>query len=119
MIMMLLLTGKSSVPTILIPHSIWGFVLIPDEALENPDYSLYNVTRDNPDTTEDNWFELCELGELGSTNVPYIGLLIHDYVEKLTVKLSLTTIFLMALQLLILLLVRCTMMDMDSGSCHF
>jgi hypothetical protein len=51
---------------------------IPPNAYDDPLFQVHYVTRDYGNTTADNWFDLCGLGELGPANVPYIGLFVDN-----------------------------------------
>lgn len=69
---------------LLVPIESWwsyiGYIDIPVEALEDPNFRVVNVTREDYGNTNsiDNWFELCGLGRLDSSNVRSIGLLVDQ-----------------------------------------
>lgn len=55
---------------------LYNDIGIPPNAYSDPLFQVHRVTRDEGNTTADNWFDLCGLGELGLANVPYIGLFV-------------------------------------------
>lgn len=54
----------------------WDEIGIPQNVLDDPLFQVHNVSRDEGNTTADEWFEICGLGDLGSSNVPYVGLFV-------------------------------------------
>jgi hypothetical protein len=75
---------------LLVPYDGDGEIGVPQNALSDLKFQVHYVTRDEGNTTADNWFELCGLGELGTANVPYLGLFIDGSgsMGKRTVELS-------------------------------
>ena len=66
---------------------------IPPRALSDPKFQVYNVTRDEGSGPADNWFKLCGLEKVGSTNVRFLGLFVDgsSSMYKSTVKNSYNT----------------------------
>lgn len=65
---------------LLVPVDIWwGYVDIPIEAIQDPNFRVFNVSREEYNSTnDDDWFELCGLGDLDSSNVRSIGLFVDQ-----------------------------------------
>jgi hypothetical protein len=55
---------------------VYNDIGIPPNAYDDPLFQVHYVIRDEGNATADNWFDLCGLGELGSANVPFLGLFV-------------------------------------------
>ena len=49
---------------------------IPPKALEDPNFQVYDVIKDEGTAAPDDWFQLCGLDEFGSATVPYVGMFV-------------------------------------------
>jgi hypothetical protein len=61
---------------LLIPEGDDRPVDVPPDALNDPLFRNYSVNRN--DSALDGWFSLCGLDNLGSANVPYLGLFVDS-----------------------------------------
>lgn len=76
---------------LLIPVNVNYYAIgIPQAALSDPKFQVHNVTRDYGTTPGDDWFNLCALGSLRLSNVPFIGLFVDGSgsMDKSVVKNS-------------------------------
>jgi hypothetical protein len=51
---------------------------IPSAASNDPKFQVHNVTRDEGNLPADNWFDLCGLEKLTSSNVQFVGLFVDE-----------------------------------------
>lgn len=77
---------------LLIPHDSEDDdrVGIPNEALNDTKFQAFNVTRDCGHRLADDWFHICGLDKLGTSNVQFVGLFVDtsSSMVKRTVKNS-------------------------------
>ena len=61
---------------LLIPKQSYYYMNIPPDALADPTFQWHIVTRDGGTLPPDDWFTLCGLDILSSSNVDFIGLFV-------------------------------------------
>ena len=73
---------------LLIPSSTASGVYIPPLAVSDTNFQSHLVSRDNGFSPADDWFTKCGLDNLGTSNVPFIGLFVDESgsMTKYTVK---------------------------------